>query len=464
MYTYKFLWLALLVLVLSFAGCQKFVAVDPPSTQMATATVFNDQKAANSAVAGMYAYMCQTDQIFSGLATLLTGLSADELIRPAVPADAFATNSIPTDDNNVSKLWASPYSTIYQANSIIEGLESSNSIPTEVKRQYRGEALFIRAFCHFYLVNYFGAVPIIITTDIKTTSVLPRSPADEVYRQVRLDLEESAKLLASDFLQYSGGERVRATKWAATALLARLCLYRNDWAGAEQYATELISNKDLFELPANLRSVFLKGSREAIWQFATYGSDGHTLLGNQLVPSSSAVVPDYALPKAVTDSFESADQRSSAWIGLSTVNGTQYRYPYKYKQRLAQGSATLAEYDVVLRLAEQYLIRAEARAQMNILGTETSGATSDLNAVRLRAGLKPLTFSDKNTLLLAVERERFMEFFAEWGHRWLDLKRTGRANVVLAAVKPSWKPTAVLFPVPELERNKNKNLTQNQGY
>jgi len=121
-------------------------------------------------------------------------------------------------------------------------------------------------------------------------------------------------------------------------------------------------------------------------------------------------------------------------------------------------------------VAEQYLIRAEARAQQNNI----SGAQADVNVIRNRAGLaNDTTMTDKATAMAAIENERRHELFCEWGHRWFDLKRwpsltspatQTRADDVLGTLKSTWTSTSILFPIPQPARNNNPNLTQNEGY
>jgi hypothetical protein len=124
-------------------------------------------------------------------------------------------------------------------------------------------------------------------------------------------------------------------------------------------------------------------------------------------------------------------------------------------------ASPVVEYTMVLRTAEQYLIRAEARARQNNL----DGARSDLDSIRLRAGLSPLPDNlNQAQLLLAVEQERRVELFAEWGHRWLDLKRTGRALTVLSAEKPDIDENDLLLPIPASSINANVFLEPNPGY
>jgi hypothetical protein len=117
----------------------------------------------------------------------------------------------------------------------------------------------------------------------------------------------------------------------------------------------------------------------------------------------------------------------------------------------------------MLRLAELYLVRAEARAQLN----STAGATSDVDSIRIRAGLPVLgTGLSKEALLQEVMLQRKLELFGEGGHRWFDLKRTGTAISELSYLKPNLasKPGHLLFPIPANERTKNINLSQNTDY
>jgi hypothetical protein len=152
-----------------------------------------------------------------------------------------------------------------------------------------------------------------------------------------------------------------------------------------------------------------------------------------------------------------------------TVGGKQYNSPFKYK--LNTGTPRV-EYNMVLRLAEQYCIRAEARAMLDQLPE----AVSDLNMIRKKAGLQDLKdITTQSQALVAIEQERRIEFFAEWGHRWFDLKRwrartathpdEKRIQEVMRVYRPAtWKPTAALWPIPKDELIRNPALIQNDGY
>ena len=143
---------------------------------------------------------------------------------------------------------------------------------------------------------------------------------------------------------------------------------------------------------------------------------------------------------------------------ITNASGTWYR-PYKYKQTAATESSQ--EYTIILRLEEQYLIRAEART----FNGDNAGAQQDLNITRNRAGLPNTTATTQDELKAAILQERRLEFFTEQSHRWFDLKRTGNAASVLSPIKPGWQNRDILFPLPEAELLLNENLLpQNAGY
>jgi hypothetical protein len=332
-----------------------------------------------------------------------------------------------------------------------------------------GEAKFMRALCYFYLVNLYGDVPLELGTDYKVNSLAARMPKAQVYQQMVADLKDAQGLLNGSYpdvtLLKTTTERVRPTRWAAMALLARVYLYTGDWPDAEAQADSVIAHSTLYGLSA-LGSVFLKNSTEAIWQLqpVTTGSVSNTSDAVEFilpVSGPSAGFPVY-LSNHVTDSFEAGDKRRTTWVGSVTAGGKTYNYAYKYKVNSA--AAAVSEYLMVLRLAEQYLIRAEARVQQG-----NTGGVSDLNIIRTRAGLAAYAGPiDKASLLSAILHERKMELFCELGHRWLDLKRTGTANAVMSGVTPGkggvWSGDDELYPLSITDVQEDPHLGQNPGY
>ncbi|RYE18603.1 MAG: RagB/SusD family nutrient uptake outer membrane protein, partial [Sphingobacteriales bacterium] len=262
-------------------------------------------------------------------------------------------------------------------------------------------------------------------------------------------------------------ERIRPNKWAATALLARTYLYNGDWTNAEIQATALIDNTGMYSL-STLNTVFLKNNNEVIWQLQTLSTQWNTDMGRIFIlpptgPSNSSFLdnPVY-LSERLVNNFEAGDQRKTEWIKSVTVVGTTYYYAYKYKS--ATLNAPVTEYYTVFRLGEQYLIRAEARAQLGKLT-----ASDDINAIRSRAGLDNYSGStDKTALLNAIAHERQIEMFTEWGDRWFDLKRTGKIDAVMTVVAPlkntTWNTNLQLDPIPLYEIIQDPNIIQNPGY
>jgi hypothetical protein len=239
------------------------------------------------------------------------------------------------------------------------------------------------------------------------------------------------------------------------ALLARAYLYRQRWSDAETAASAVIGS-GLYSLDS-LNNIFLASSNEAILQLTnpglTYTWDGYFLA--QAISS----VPRYQLTPTLLNAFEPGDGRKTHWIKATTVSGTTYYSPYKYK--VSGSTATTAlELTTILRLTEQYLIRAEARAQQG----NTTDAATDLNIIRKRAGLAPTTATSAADLLAAIYHERQVELFSELGHRWLDVKRTGQADAVFGLDKSGWTSAATLYPIPYTDMQRDPYLTQNAGY
>jgi starch-binding outer membrane protein, SusD/RagB family len=450
------------IFFLSITACKKFVEADPPKTQLVRESVFENDQTAIAAQTVIYSQMATSSSLnFS----VLPGLSADELTNFSTTSDRtqFYTNGLLANNGQLSLfLWNPPYNYIYEANAILEGLSKSTSISKEIKDQLQGEAKFIRAFWNFYLVNLFADIPLITTTDYKINALAEREGTATIYESIIADLLEARTLLKEQYLGanliLSTNERLRPTRSAAAALLARVYLYKGEWLKSENEATSVINNGQ-YSLINNLDSSFLKNNLEAIWQITIGLTTLNTPEGSLFIltstPSTVTISPQ------LLNSFEPNDKRKALWIKSFTASGKTYYYPFKYK--IKTGSP-INEYSMVLRLGEQYLIRAEARAQQN----KISEAQSDLNLIRKRAGLGNIGANDKSALLTAILHERQVELFTEWGHRWLDLKRTGTIDSVMSIVTPTkggtWNTNWQLYPVPKYDRDQNKNLTQNLGY
>jgi hypothetical protein len=290
----------------------------------------------------------------------------------------------------------------------------------------------------------------------------------DVYKQIILDLKDAQALLNINYIDASFTniveERVAPNKWAATALLARIYLYMGDNLNAEIEATSVIENNNLYDI-VPLNDVFLRNSREAIWQLQSVddfvGNTSDAWLFILPAEGPNTYQNQVYLSQNVIDKFELGDNRRKYWVDSIIIGDRIYYYPFKYKNIQTFSSPT--EYTVVLRLAEQYLIRAEARAKQSNI----DGALNDLDILRKRAGLNAITPVSSFDVLNAIIDERQVELFTEWGHRWLDLKRLGRADEVLKPIKlNNWQSTDQLYPIPQNDINRNPSLRghQNPGY
>lgn len=446
------------LLTLLMFGCTDFVEVDPPKNILVAETVFDQPATVESALANLYHDMREQGMVSGGMG-LTTGLGiyADELEYYGTNADysQLYLHGVHAGNNTVSGWWRQAYHLIYSANDIIKGVELSDLLTEEERNRFKGQSLFVRAYIHSLLTQLFGNVPYITTTDYQENNKVSRMPEDQLMEHIIRDLEEASDLLSdTDSLS---DERVLPDHYAVKALLARMYLYAENWEEADAMTTELV---DAFTLEPNLDKVFLKGSPETIWQLKAGNSPRNTREAAQFIIQA---IPgqDYALSENLMSNFEEGDQRWDHWVGSmsDTENTTTLYYPFKYKADLNEEESV--EYSIVFRLAEQYLIRAEARLRSG----DIDGARSDLDAIRNRAGLADMAEAGENALMDAIVHERRIELFAERGHRWFDLKRTGIAGQIMSQAKANWKDTDLLFPIPESELETNPNLApQNNGY
>jgi len=469
----------LLVFCLILSGtqvsCKKAVELTPPSTAISRDQAYNSTASATAVLTGLYSNMFNIGFLQgSGGMSMALGLSADELVvynksNPLLLqlyANSLTSTNVP--------FWSTLYKYIYDANAAVEGINQSTGLLPKVKSQLLGEAKFTRAFLYFYAVNLFGDVPLLTSSNYETNAIASRTKTQTVYQQIAADLLDAKGLLSSNFVSQDDttvtSNRIRPTKWAAAALLARTYLFMQKWDSASQQATEVINNSSLFTLTADLNNAFLANSSEAIWQLQSVQTSAGwaTLDANNFIltraPANSSSTPT-ALSLYLLNAFEPGDLRRIAWVDSIVANAVTYYYPYKYKQKGGTGGVIVAtENLMLLRLSEQYLIRAEAKANTNDL----AGASQDLNLIRTRAGLPNSSATSQSDILQAILHERQVELFTEQGQRWFDLKRTGSLDSVMALITPSknttWSAYKSLFPIPLTDIQKDPNLKQNQGY
>lgn len=388
---------------------------------------------------------------------IFSDLSADNLENPI---DGTASDYREIDNNNIlpenggaSGIWGSAYEAINNANNVIAQVPNMTDMSDVEKEVALGELYFIRALNHFNLMVYFGDVPLKTKPTITTADINPaRESREVVYQQIVEDLE-----FAADKLPESSS-KVRASKYAAIALLARVHLYMEAYDEAIIRATEVIEDGG-YTLLDDYDEIFTDGSAETIFEI-----DFTVLARNRIAeynfPKSLNGRREVAPTTDILGAYESGDERYEASIALDSTNfdpeTLEGVLPYAIKY---PDLATGAENVIVLRLADMYLIRAEANAR---LGQNLSAVQDDINEIRSRAELGDTDADTYPELLTAIEQERWVEFAFE-GHRWFDLVRTERAIAVLPNVTDI---NQTLFPIPssEILTNTNPDMKQNPGY
>jgi hypothetical protein len=464
MNTNKYILRALISIVL-FASCDSLLNTELPSLASRDA-VYTDAGLVRAAANGLYTqnFTNSNTALFryelpAFISALTDDVWLDYLVYDALKYNTYTS----TETNVVATFWKKPYQAILLSNDLLEQLPATTVIPDEEKSIYIGEAKYFRAYFYFILTYLYGDVPFITSTDPNITAQQGKLPHAEVVEKIIEDLKD-----AETALKASSNDNTKITSVAASALLARIYLYEKNYGEAEKRANEIITTSG-YELEDDVDHVFLRSSTESILKIAsTFGSySGRVYLATFTNNNRVNLTED------LLNSFEEGDLRKQKWTTPKVVSGVEYIRPFKY-HRYAATSPGEEEDLVLLRLTEQYLIRAEARAQQNKL-TGENGAIADLNRIRTRAGLTdlPETLTKEETLL-AVETERRHELFFEENHRWWDLVRTGRIDAVLGnfqyselegGQKKKWESYRSLLPIPEKEIGNNRNLNpQNPGY
>ncbi len=450
--------LALVLAAYSLSACKKFLETEPQNA-VSDAEPIYDLVSAQTALNGTYRALGNTGYYGESWVTLGFFPGGDIKNLTTGGASNLVNVNFRSDDSNFNTTWTAIYATINRANNVIARVPGvSDPLLTDALRnQYLGEAKFIRALCYFDLARGWGGVQLFLepTTSVAGFPQKPRSSLEETYAQVVQDLTDAENLLPA---VTATANRIRASKEAVWALRARVHLYKKEWALAEFYSDKLIASSN-YQLLSPYKTWFAAGvgTRESIFELEFSALNPSAIRAQMQHPSRGGTyryAPTDAFVQLLRTPAVAGGRR--ALIDSVTQSGITQWFGNLYYRN----PATDPTY--VLRIAEMYLIRAEARTQQ---GSNLSGALDDLNAVRARAGVVASTAATVDDLLQAIEDERRLEFALE-GHRWFDLARTGRAEAVLEALNSgvsvdSWEG---VFPIPNLQLQLDANLIQNPGY
>ena len=431
----KYLWIFFSMLLFS---CSKLIEIELPKNQITKEDVFKDQATLESALVNIYARF--EKQISHHTKYLQTYVGVVHYQGSTVETMEYASQHLTPHNGWNNNIWTDLYGIIYQCNDIIEELPNSPLSESSIS-QYVAEARFLRAYAYSKLLSLFDHIPLLLSTDVQQNRLAYQTDGQQVVKQIIDDLQ-FAKTHLPD--QLSEG-KTRASKWSASALLARIYFQQKDWNKAVEICDEVLHSGTFLPLE-NIDAVFNSSSKETILQLWT--QNGFLSESTSIIPDGNDAIPQYPLDIDFVHSFDAGDLRKSHWIGQNTLapNGATYYYPFKYKN--AEQNTSNPEYLIAFRAAELVLIRAESLAHLNNI----EGAIDDLNRIRNRAGLTLInTPVDKTSLLDLIDTERSHEYFME---EWILYTTYRRAH-------PEDK---TVFPIPQDEITYNPNLIQNEGY
>lgn len=444
---------ALITLLL---GACEVLDVEPYHSIPADEAITNAQQA-ESAILGSYDAL-QSEGYYGLNYTIFGDLPADNLTHVGVTVtwNQFDNNAILADNGLVESTWAAIYRVLNRVNNAIYRIPliDDNKMSTEAKDLALAELRFLRALAHYDLMRLFGPVPIRTQAVGANEENLnpPRNTVAEVLESVNNDLDFAISKLSPAIV------KGRASKPAAQALKARVALHQYYitvnaafLTTAVNMATEVIDHPSLQLVPdyATLFNVEFENNSESIFQVA-FNDQDRNLTARYFAHTSVDGRYEFAPTNFYLNSFENDDIRK--YISVKMAGNAPYAVKFN---DVASGTDPV----YVLRLAEMYLIRAEAAIlqQGNI-----DDILSDINLIRQRANLEPVNMTSYASLTMEVESQRQKEFAFE-GHRWFDLVRTNRAVEVLDKVTNS---NQYLFPIPQAEiiSNDNPGMYQNDGY
>ncbi|OWK72974.1 RagB/SusD family nutrient uptake outer membrane protein [Flavobacteriaceae bacterium JJC] len=380
-------------------------------------------------------------------------------------------------NGNVNRDWNYLYNFIFKCNLVLNNIDNVAGLNTARKAEMKAEASILRSLAYFHAVQLWGDVPLVtkaITSvnssnfdEVYAQTFPTRKPVTEVYAMIISDLEGA---LAS---APANSEKYRANKGAAYGLLAKVYATKPspDWAKVKQYC-DLVSGYSLLPIYDNLFDGTHEGNAESIWE--ANGNGGNIWAWGTFMFAGTDWkkfnTPSNDLVKTFSDEGDTQRLNASVLFSPTTVSWSDSfwpsnHFPFANKMRLTDGNQNF----YILRYADILLLKAEA----NVQSGDLSGAATLVNQVRTRVGLSPISIASADDGISKILKERKMELAFE-GHRWFDLKRTGKAIAVLSQQKDAngvvlpyaanLTQNRLLWPIPQPQMDKNANLVQNPGY
>lgn len=487
-------------LIIAFSSCKKFLDTKPETT-LTTGNAYNSASDIENAVVGAYNIFYKEYYIWDNVLlgdlrsdNAYTGGSNDQAVLP------YDLLTIPVGNSRILFDWSQLYEGIARCNIILNKIGGVTDPKLDVnnrREQVIGEVSFLRAFHYYQLVKTFGGVPIELNSnsaDPEKTN-LPRSTEIEVYNQIVKDLEIAINNLPDSYGDDPSVNKVKATKGAANALMAKIWAQRpdRDYSKVLTYCDAVINSPAGYRLLDNYADLFDGNHYNNDESILEVPFIANTELGNwgvQLYLAPEDGWQKYCVPsKDLVSLYDTENDMIRKDANIIFINNLDWAdenwnpcqdysvyVPFNYKQKHPNAWSS-GDHQYLLRLADIVTLKAEAQNEMD----DPSSAATTLNLTRNRARVAEITAESKEQMKTAILNERRLELAFE-GQRWDDLVRNGVAVTVMNAlhevkytcedgvtsapisINYNCNNDKLICPIPQLERDANPNLTQNPGY
>jgi starch-binding outer membrane protein, SusD/RagB family len=481
-------YLILTVPLFFLAGCEDFLE-EEPRTFTEPEVLMQSADGVEQAVNGIYngasrAYQYRYYVMNFGITTDDFYYRGNNSSRRALQNFVFTpTNS------NIDRLWEGLVYGVSRANMVLDNFPETGSLGISNEEQFlnykKGEALFLRGWYYYSLVNAFGEVPLL--TKFNDAELFPsNSTIAAIYEQIIADLKEAETLLPN--WQDDIHEPGRASRGAAKSLLAKVYLAKatSEATGSSDYQNAANKFKDVIDnegygLWDYYLDVFIPANENGKEDIFSYQFEANTFMTATLhadftPPTNPDGIRGYnnmQLTYTLENAFEPNDERLDMILKgeyiipsgdtLETPDNRTYTMKHRDPENSPLSHNNLSTNLPFIRYADVLLGYAEALNEVN--NGPNQDAYDAINQVRARVELPALSGLSKSEFFDAIVDERFVEFHAE-GIRWLDLKRWGLLEEKVEADRPEVdvKPYHYVFPIPQDEIDANPNLMQNEGY
>lgn len=462
---------SLLIGIVAFSACDLMNNIDEirPQYQLDEENYITTPKSAEQALNGVYqGWRAWGISPFRVHVSVLSGGLTANLGVSGI--EGFSTNEVVENNIAVQDFYSANYAIINAANYLIEALEAGRAVGIDSVRNVEiiGECKFHRAMAHFMLLRQFGqfydegsdlGIVLRKAPYRSDTPIAERDKVADCYVFILQDLEEAAKTVPEFVMMHD-----RVSRLTAKALMARVLLYQKNYPEAARIAQEVINEAPMYGYELEYddwTQLFQKHYMHSETLFAPY-TEGNIESCNISIDRTTVGVYTASIANAwAAQAGIPADSRYEAtfqsYMSL-TGNG---KYPYRVDEYSGIGNGY-----IFMRLAEVYLIHAEAEARQG--ASHYAAARASLKVVTDRAGY-PETLVDNipdNELLEAIRQHKWLELVAENGEEWFDLVRyTANGDLEYGAVKSTLaRPWQLVLPIPEKALSGNKLLEQNPEY